>query len=68
MPNYTLKCQSCGHEQEQLCRYNAIIDVECEECDKKAMRVKITQGMGTFLASSLRIKGRHSKWIKERGL
>jgi putative FmdB family regulatory protein len=66
MPIYDLKCPKCGAEKEMICM---VSERNNQKCDCGAtMQVQIVQGMGTFLKSSLRIKQRHSKWIKERGL
>jgi len=67
MPIYELKCPKCGAETEKLCNVAERNNQPCDKCGE-SMQVQIVQGMGTFLKSSLRIKQRHLKWIKERGL
>lgn len=67
MPLYTVFCQKCGTEIEIYCPVAERNNHRCDKCGGN-MKVLITQSMGAFLPSTLRIKERHKKWRKERGL
>ena len=62
MPNYTLKCQNCGKEEEVICPVNERNAITCI-CGGR-MKVKITTA--NFIIN--RFRPRVQKWIKERGL
>ena len=64
MPRYMFRCDKCGNIEDRECPLNEKMGIQLCECgEEMVILVKKEPQMVVR-----RIKLRHQKWIKERGL